>query len=141
MLQTCFITQQAQKPFQQSTPKATFTQHHSKAFVQRQTAHSYSHAYLSATETLKWIDYMKKAGKMLVIVVQHTDPEKMKFEGYCVWRKIGDIVTSGPLVDKVKAQLSKLVVDAFPPKAVVTLRPVKYKIQGTVADAGKTLIL
>jgi hypothetical protein len=97
--------------------------------------------YLAATETPKRIDYMKKAGKMPVIVVQYTDQEKGSFEGYCVWCKIGDIVTSGPLVEKVKAQLPKPIIDAFPPKAVVTLRPVKYKIQGAVPDMGKTVTL
>jgi hypothetical protein len=97
--------------------------------------------YLAAKETPKRIEYMKKADKMPVIVVQHTDQEKISFEGYCVWCKIGDIVTSGPLVEKVKAQLPKPVVDAFPPKAVVTLRPVKYKIQGTVPDMGKIVTL
>jgi hypothetical protein len=97
--------------------------------------------YLAATETPKRIEYMKKAGKMPVIVVQHTDQEKGSFEGYCVWCKIGDIVTSGPLFEKVKAQLPKPIVDAFPPKAVVTLRPVKYKIQGAVPNMGKTVTL
>lgn len=94
-------------------------------------------AYLTATETPKRIDYMKKAGKMPVVVVQHVDFEKISFEGYCVWCEIGDTITSGPLVERVKAQMPKPVVEKFPIKAVVTLRPVKYKIQGTLPEMGK----
>jgi len=97
-------------------------------------------AYLTATETPKRIDYMK-AGKMPVVVVQQKDQEKISFEGYCVWCKIEDIVKSGPLVERVKAQMPKPIVEQFPLRAVVTLRPVKYKIQGTLPDRGKTVTL
>ena len=98
-------------------------------------------AYLTAKETPKRIDYMKKTGKMPRVVVQQANHEKMTFEGYCVWCKIGDIIKSGPLVEKVKAQMPKPIVEQFPIKAVVTLRPVKYKIQGTLPDTGKTVTL
>ena len=96
--------------------------------------------YLAATETPKR-SFIAPSEAVSLIVVQHTDQEKGSFEGYCVWCKIGDIVTSGPLFEKVKAQLPKPIVDAFPPKAVVTLRPVKYKIQGAVPNMGKTVTL
>jgi hypothetical protein len=98
-------------------------------------------AYFTAKETPKRIDYMKKAGKMPVVVVQRKDFEKVGFEGYCVWCKIGDKMTSGPLVERVKAQMPKPVVEKFPIKAVVTLQPVKYKIQGTLPDAGRIVAL
>jgi hypothetical protein len=98
-------------------------------------------AYLTAMETPKRIDYMKKAGKMPVIVVQQKDQEKISFQGYCVWCEIGDILKSGPIVERVKEQMPKPIVEQFPPKAVVTLRPVKYKIQGTLPDAGKIVTL
>ena len=98
-------------------------------------------AYLTATETPKRIEYMKKAGKMPVVVVQHVDFKKQSFAGYCVWCKIGEKITSGPLVERVKAQMPKPVAEKFPIKAVVTLQPVKYKIQGTLPDAGKIVTL
>ena len=94
-------------------------------------------AYLTATETPKRIDYMKKTGKTPVVVVQQKDFDKNSFEGYCVWCKIGDTMTSGPLVERVKAQMPKPVIAQFPLRAVVTLQPVKYKIQGTLPDVGK----
>ena len=98
-------------------------------------------AYFTAQETPKRIDYMKQAGKMPVVVVQKKEFKKAGFEGYCVWCKIGDTLTSGPLVEKVKEQMPKPVIERFPVRAVVTLQPVKYKIQGTLPNAGKTVTL
>ena len=94
---------------------------------------------MTAKETPKRIAYRKKAGNMNVVIVHHVDFQKQSLAGYCVWCKIGDKVTSGPLVEKVKAQMPKPVVEQFPLQAVMTLRPVKYKIQGTLPDVGKTI--